>query len=126
MYRAYLRAHDRSAVFAVGLNDLQADPGTYRVVVPRRVAATVDVEADRRRALFKRQTELGLSHNNHGHGTLDARTAASFDPRNPCGCAHFRPSLRYLTSSVPPCARPASGKFSLPRKKKRRTLRARE
>jgi hypothetical protein len=50
----------------------------------------VKIQADRRGAFFKRQTELGLPDDDHRHGAFDAGTAASFDSRKPCGCTHYR------------------------------------
>jgi len=78
MNRLHERANDGRNGFAIGLKNAQSHRRADRIFMPRRIAATMQIEADSRRFFLKGKPGLGLRQHDERNVAIHARTAASF------------------------------------------------
>src|SRR5579863_10594149 len=80
LHRTHLRAHRGHHFAQRWFADLQCNPGPHSAVVPRRVPAAMQIQADRGSALQKLLTDSVMPGDEQWHRTLDARAYANFRP----------------------------------------------
>ncbi len=72
-------ANDRRDRFTIGLKDAQTNGRTDGIFMARRIAAAVQIEADRRSFFLEGEARSGLAEHDERNGALDARAAAAFE-----------------------------------------------
>src|SRR5262249_29882663 len=88
MNRAHPGANRGRSRLHVQADYLQRHPGPYAIVVPRRIAAAMQVNTGRDGSFDERFAQASLSEDNQWNGTFDARASARFFSyeiiRSPC------------------------------------------
>jgi hypothetical protein len=78
MDRFYEGANDGRDGLSIRLKDAKADRRADGILVARRIAAAMKIEADRRSFFLKGHSRSGLAEHDERNGAVDARTAATF------------------------------------------------
>jgi len=73
--RAHSGANRRRLGLDVQTHDLKSDPGADAVIVARRIAASVQIDAGGDGSLDERFTQAILAEDNQRNGTINARAA---------------------------------------------------